>query len=275
MDYAESYKNSQQNEIQSAYFGNSTFSIFTACCYSRSPDGSLKKDSIVVISESKDHDRKASLTCVKKVVEEAERINDAKFVKIMVWSDGCAAQFRSRFVFRLLTEDFFDGLEFDWFYNEKSHGKGPMDGVGGCVKNVIFRKVKSGFLTIKSPFEFHEAVLKYVKGIVSIYISDDDVLNEPENIEHEAKAIENTLKIHRVQRFQINGVYALKFFYLAEDVKPFFTQWYPNGKDVLICGHDISDDADDNHCAACLGKYEVNEEWIQCPALCKQWYHEQ
>ena len=62
VDYAESYKNSQQNEMQSAYFGNSVFSIFTACCYSRSPDGSLKKDSIVVISESKDHDRKASLT---------------------------------------------------------------------------------------------------------------------------------------------------------------------------------------------------------------------
>ena len=28
---AESYNNTQQDEIQSAYFGNSTFSIFTAC----------------------------------------------------------------------------------------------------------------------------------------------------------------------------------------------------------------------------------------------------
>ena len=48
VDYAESYKNVQQNEIQSAYFGNSTFSIFTACCYTKSLDeddvDGLKKD---------------------------------------------------------------------------------------------------------------------------------------------------------------------------------------------------------------------------------------
>ena len=54
VDYAESYKNSQQNEIQSAYFGNSIFSIFTACCYTKLLDnGGLKVDSIVVVNESK------------------------------------------------------------------------------------------------------------------------------------------------------------------------------------------------------------------------------
>ena len=44
---------------------------------------------------------------------------------------------RSRFVFRLLTEDFFDGVDLTWNYNEKSHGKSPMDGVGGIVKNIF------------------------------------------------------------------------------------------------------------------------------------------
>ena len=33
IDYSESYENKQQREIQSAYFGQTTFSIFTACCY--------------------------------------------------------------------------------------------------------------------------------------------------------------------------------------------------------------------------------------------------
>ena len=58
VDYAESYKNVHQNEIHSAYFGNSIFSIFTACCYTKllidNGDGSTK-DSVVVISESTDH----------------------------------------------------------------------------------------------------------------------------------------------------------------------------------------------------------------------------
>ena len=82
------------------------------------------------------------------MVEKAEGINVAKYDKIIVWSDGCSAQFSSRSVFRLLTEDLFDGVELTWNYNEKSHGKGPMEGVGGTVKNIIFRKVKSGFVTI-------------------------------------------------------------------------------------------------------------------------------
>ena len=58
------------------------------------------------------------------MVEKAEEINVAKYDKIIVWSDGCFAQFRSRFVFRLLTEDLFDGVELTWNYNEKNLGKG-------------------------------------------------------------------------------------------------------------------------------------------------------
>ena len=72
VDYTESYKNSQQNEIQSAYFGNSTFNIFTACCHTKSLDkGGRKKDSIVVVNDSKEHNRAAALTYLKKVVEKA------------------------------------------------------------------------------------------------------------------------------------------------------------------------------------------------------------
>ena len=33
VDFAESYRNDQQNEIQNAYFGNQSFSLFTSCCY--------------------------------------------------------------------------------------------------------------------------------------------------------------------------------------------------------------------------------------------------
>ena len=39
-----------------------------------------------------------------------------------------------------------------------------------------------------------------------------------------------------MERFEVKGVYGLKFFYLAEDEQPFYTQWYSNGKDVVICG---------------------------------------
>ena len=37
----------------------------------------------------------------------------------------------------------------------------------------------------------------------------------------------------------LKQVYGLKFSYLVEDKKPFFTRCYANGKDVIVCGHEI------------------------------------
>ena len=81
------------------------------------------------------------------------------------------------------------------YYNEKSHGKGPIDDVGGTVKNVIFWKEKSSFLTIHTPSEFHQVVLKYVNlpAIKSIYLAENDVLEEPKNMDQEVKPFVETL----------------------------------------------------------------------------------
>ena len=53
-----------------------------------------------------------------KVIEEAERMNAAKYDKIKLWGDGCFAQLGPRFTFRLFTENLF---KLSWYYNEKSH----------------------------------------------------------------------------------------------------------------------------------------------------------
>ena len=50
---AESYNNTQQDEIQSAYFGNSNFSIFTACGYILNNGRELSKRSVAVVGESR------------------------------------------------------------------------------------------------------------------------------------------------------------------------------------------------------------------------------
>ena len=138
VDYRRSYENKQQHEIQSAYFGHTTFSIFTACCYLRDSEDNLVSESITVTSELPDHSRAAAITCVSKVIENV-RENHQHLplrINVFVWSDGCAAQFRSRYVFTLLsTLD--TSLNLTWCYNERHHGKGPMDGIGGTLKNSI------------------------------------------------------------------------------------------------------------------------------------------
>ena len=56
-----------------------------------------------------------------------------------MWSDGCASQFRSRFVFALMTH-FNADCTIQCYYNERHHEKGSMESVGGTVKNMIFQR---------------------------------------------------------------------------------------------------------------------------------------
>ena len=67
-DYSENYSNIQQGEIQSAYFGHNSFSIFTACRYLRK-DGDLINENITIISEASDHSCIVAFTCINKVFD--------------------------------------------------------------------------------------------------------------------------------------------------------------------------------------------------------------
>ena len=81
------------------------------------------------------------------MIKEVER--HTNLIKIIMWSDGCTAQFRSRFVFKLLANSRRD-LQLEWNYNDAHHCKGPLDGIGGTIKNVAFKQVKSGRVIINS-----------------------------------------------------------------------------------------------------------------------------
>ena len=93
-----------------------------------------------------------------------EKINPIK--KVIAWSDGMGVQFCSRFVFMLLsTID--QAIDVKWHYNEVHRGKGPMDGVGGTIKNLVFRAVKSGKVLVRHPEEFAKAANDTVPSLRS------------------------------------------------------------------------------------------------------------
>ena len=270
VDFAESYKNEHQNAIQSAYFGNQCFSIFTACCYSKVSE-KIKNDNVIIVTERSEHDRVASMSCLQKVVQEIESKYSKSYKNLYVWSDGMGAQFRSRFVFKLLAGTVLPNKSLAWFYNERHHGKGPMDGIGGTVKNVVFRKVKSGQVMIYSPREFCEAVNSFIPSILAAYLPETENIVEPRDIEA-SKRIKNTLKIHKLERrCNQNGDIYINFFKIADDKEPFHVQWYGEENEI-ICGHDKTSDSD-GHCQKCEEEYNEGEEWLRCP-VCNYWFHE-
>ena len=47
VDYSENYKDKEENKIQSAYFRDNSFLIFTVCCYTRGIDGTLLNEDFI------------------------------------------------------------------------------------------------------------------------------------------------------------------------------------------------------------------------------------
>ena len=148
-------------------------------------------------------------------------------------SDGCASQFRSRFVFKLLSS-YRPELLLEWNYNEAHHGRGPMVGIGGTIKNVVFRQVKSRKVIINSPTEFYEAANQFVPSIKYLYQPESSLFEEPHDIKN-APVIPNTLQIHRlVRELEVGGKACISFFGLSCDIDPVYVKDYKNN---LKCGH--------------------------------------
>ena len=93
-----------------------------------------------------------------------------------------------------------------------------MDDVG-TIKNVIFRKVKSGQIVVHTPKEFSDAAMKFVSSIITVSLPKSDEIVEPESI-HQAQSIPETLSIHKFVR-QINdrGDCSVEFSKTAVDQK--------------------------------------------------------
>ena len=73
--------------------------------------------------------------------------------RVYIWSDGCASQFRSQYVFRSLLY-YPDKLKITWDHGAAHHIKGPHDGIGGTVKRKVYQDVSTWEVVIKDALHF-------------------------------------------------------------------------------------------------------------------------
>ena len=113
-----------------------------------------------------------------------------------------------------------------------------MDGIGGTIKNKVYRDVMFNKCLIKNAKDFAEYANKTNSGITSIYMLIYELLTEPDNMENSPKTLE-TLPIHKVTRsFNEDNIRFIDFFRVANDDDPFFTQFYRKDDDPEACGHE-------------------------------------
>ena len=118
------------------------------------------------------------MSCLKKVIDTVVTECGKLFTNVVLWSDGIGTELRSRFIFQLLAGTMLLNKSLRWFYNEGHHGKVPMHNVGGTIKNVIFRKVKSGQIVVHTSKEFSDASMKFVPSIITEYLPKSDEIAE-------------------------------------------------------------------------------------------------
>ena len=74
-----------------------------------------------------------------------------------------------------------------------------MDRVGGTIKNVIFRKVKSGHTIITTLEEFSRVTVEFVPAITTVYLPKEKEIEEPNDI-GDSPIVENNLKVHKCKQ---------------------------------------------------------------------------
>ena len=150
-----------------------------------------------------------------------------------------------------------------------------MGSAGRTVKNMIFQHVKSKKCLINGAKDFAEYADKIINGISCLYLAENEIMAEPQDIETSPK-IKRTLKVHKVLRtYNEDNVCKMEFYELADETDPFHIQWYRKEGDPEVCGHNqlpFTYEIDQT-CAYCKERYKGNEEWLECK-LCDQWFHE-
>ena len=198
-DYAENYRCLYQKEIQAAHYSYTQVTLIPIIAYFSCPHcNELCSFSAVFVSPELSHDAFLVHQCTKKLLSHLEDKYEIKVGQHIQFSDGCAAQFKSKTAFHLM-EDKWQKV----FFGSR-HGKNLCDGLGGLVKAKAELHVKSGAGNIRDASEFFEFCCKTLTEVDSkqcthkqrmfFYVEDIEKPELPDLM-----PLQKTQKMHQVE----------------------------------------------------------------------------
>ncbi|XP_063230878.1 uncharacterized protein LOC134535630 [Bacillus rossius redtenbacheri] len=188
VDFSENYTCTAQDEIQSAQV-----SLFTAAIW----HSGVVNPGYVIASDVLDHSKNTVIAYIDRLLEELPpSVSDVR-----IWSDGPSSQFKNRYIAEAmitLANEHKKKISLNYFAT--SHGKGPVDGIGGAIKRQIWLKVKSRKSIVHNATDFVNAVDPSSKVHVILMNSEEIVhrnhkLNVPSLVKN-CKPFPNIAKTH-------------------------------------------------------------------------------
>lgn len=104
-----------------------------------------------------------------------EFVKELSFVSY--WSNGSAQHFKNRFNISNLTfhqSDF--GVAAEWNYQESYHGKGPHDGVGTAMKQIVWNTILQKQATVRSAEDFYDIVSNASQSTFCAYVPATEII---------------------------------------------------------------------------------------------------
>ena len=200
-DFAENYAFIAQDAAQGYHWNRAAATIHPFIAYSKH-NNEMKSISSACISDELEHSTEAvwSFQCVFiKYLKESLPFN---IEEIIYFSDGCAAQYKSRKNFANLVnhaEDF--GVPAEWHFFATSHGKGPYDGIGGTIKReaAYYSLKQTTENYILEPIDLYNFCVTHLKNIQVFFVTKEDIQENRRFLNErfrKAKTISGTRSFH-------------------------------------------------------------------------------
>ncbi|KAJ8889663.1 hypothetical protein PR048_009164 [Dryococelus australis] len=137
-----------------------------------------KISSYVVLSDDLTHPKESAWLFLKAVVSDFQKVHfDALLTHLYVFSDNCAAQFKSKFTvcnLRLLADEL--NVEYvEWNTFAPGHGKRAVDAFGGLLKRTVWTAVKSKAVTVTTSEDFYNRARELSPTVDVLYVPKSDV----------------------------------------------------------------------------------------------------
>lgn len=192
VDFAENYTCFAQEEVQSYHWRQPQVSIFTcSICYHG------KQRPYAIVSDNSDHTKDTIVVYMSKILD----LIPEYVTEIRVWSDGPSSQFKNKYIaasIKTLQDKFNKNII--WNYFATSHGKGPVDGIGGSVKRQVRQAVLSHKEIVQNATDFCNVAKNVCNvNIILLLREEIDLINETldtKSVFEAARTVPGISKIH-------------------------------------------------------------------------------
>ena len=139
-------------------------------------------NSYVLASDNLMHTKETVIPCMSKLLSIVT--NDSEVDSVHIFSDGPTSQFKNQYVFIwLAVSSRVFGVKIQWHFFATSHGKGPVDGIGGTVKRVVENRVRIRSAIVQNAHSFVRVANEHTEKIQVIEMTQADIDQNAKNMD--------------------------------------------------------------------------------------------